>query len=110
MTEKAKKSIWISFDLGVQGDYESLYSWLDAHDAKECGDSLATLQYEYRGDLVDCLKKELKDRIEINGKTRIYVIRQDPEGLKGRFIFGNRKRPPWTGFAVKPNEDEDYGT
>jgi hypothetical protein len=33
---------WLSFDLGVRGDYEALYEWLDALDAKECGDSVAT--------------------------------------------------------------------
>ena len=36
-----KKFIWLSYDLGIGGDYESLYSWLDNHEAKECGDSVA---------------------------------------------------------------------
>ena len=27
-------TVWISYDLGVRGDYEGLYAWLDAHDAK----------------------------------------------------------------------------
>jgi hypothetical protein len=29
---------WISFDLGLQGDYEPLYEWLDRHEALECGE------------------------------------------------------------------------
>ena len=32
-------TIWISYDLGVRGDYEGLYAWLDSHGAKECGDT-----------------------------------------------------------------------
>jgi hypothetical protein len=110
MKEKAKQFIWISFDLGVQGDYEGLYSWLDAHDAKECGDNVAALEYEYRGDPVDSLRKDLRGALEINAKTRIYVILRAAEKPYGRFIFGNRKRPPWTGFAVQQGEDVDYGT
>jgi hypothetical protein len=31
-----KKAVWISFDLGVQGDYEGLYGWLDRLDAQTC--------------------------------------------------------------------------
>ncbi len=31
--------IWLSYDLGIQGDYPSLYEWLDKHQAKECGDN-----------------------------------------------------------------------
>ena len=36
---KMKHFVWISFDLGVKGDYEGMYAWLDSKDAKECGDS-----------------------------------------------------------------------
>ena len=35
-----QKAVWISFDLGVQGDYEGLYRWLDSFDARECGENL----------------------------------------------------------------------
>ena len=37
---------WISFDLGLQGDYDALYAWLDKHEAKECGENVATLVSE----------------------------------------------------------------
>lgn len=36
------KRVWISYDLGVQADYDGLYQWLDEHKARECGDSVAT--------------------------------------------------------------------
>jgi len=32
-----KKLIWIAFDLGVRGDYDGIYEFLDTHEAKECG-------------------------------------------------------------------------
>lgn len=39
------KTIWISYDLGVGGDYEGLYAWLDNNEATECGDSLDVREY-----------------------------------------------------------------
>ena len=41
MGKVIRKAIWLSFDLGVAGDYPGLYKWLDEHDAVECGDSVA---------------------------------------------------------------------
>ena len=28
--------IWLSFDLGISGDYEGMYAWLDDKNAQEC--------------------------------------------------------------------------
>jgi hypothetical protein len=107
---KSKNILWIVFDLGVQGDYEGLYRWLDAHDAQECGDNVAFLkEYEHPGDLRDSLKRDLEGSIEINPKTRIYIIREDSGKLKGKFIFGSRKRPAWTGYAPELVQEEDHG-
>jgi hypothetical protein len=39
---RENKRYWLSFDLGLRGNYDSLYEWLDAHSASESGDSLAT--------------------------------------------------------------------
>jgi len=101
-----KSAIWLSYDLGVQGDYSSLYEWLDEHKAKECGDSLAFFNYEHEKPIKDQLKIDLKDRININNRTRIYVIYRDHATTKnkGAFIFGGRRDAPWTGCAS--NEDE----
>ena len=33
--------MWMAYDLGVKGDYEGLYAWLDDHSAAECGNSVA---------------------------------------------------------------------
>lgn len=108
-----KNAVWISYDLGVQADYEGMYSWLDEHQAKECGDSLAFVNYEYTGSLLDALTADLQRSVQITKRTRIYVIyrEQDTKKMKGSFIFGGRKAPPWSGFAVAvgtADSDETY--
>src|SRR5262245_8598298 len=69
----SSSTIWISYDLGVRGDYEGLYAWLDQHKAKECGDSVALLSYRYSGVLVEALKADLGESVETNKRTRMYV-------------------------------------
>lgn len=103
-------SIWISFDLGVRGDYEGLYSWLDKHGAKECGDSIAFLKYEHTGPMLTALKKDLEKSVEVTRKTRFYVMyrESDTKLMKGKFIVGGRKASPWEGYAGGSTEaDED---
>jgi len=97
-----KSAIWISFDLGLRADYEGMYAWLDEHKAKECGDSLAFVNYEYTGSLMKKLTADLRRSVQITKRTRIYVIYREPDTrkMKGTFVFGGRKAPPWSGFAV----------
>jgi hypothetical protein len=104
-----KKAIWISFDLGVRGDYEGLYTWLDSKGAIECGDSFAFLNYEVSGDIVESLKKDIEENIDITKKTRIYAIFRDSstKKMKGKFIFGNRKAAPWTGYSGNQSQAEE---
>jgi hypothetical protein len=96
-----RSALWISYDLGVQGDYEGLYAWLDEHQAIECGDSLAFLSYQYGGELLKALTADIKKSVQVTKRTRIYVIYRERETtkMKGRFLFGGRKAPPWSGFA-----------
>ncbi len=105
----SKSTIWISYDLGVRGDYESLYAWLDDHKAQECGDTLAVLAYEHSGALVDSLKADIKGSIEISKRTRIYVIYRDAKSksIKGAFVFGGRRMAPWSGFSGCGERVED---
>jgi len=103
--------IWLSYDLGVRGDYENLYVWLDSHKAKECGDSLAVLRYKYSSNLVGEIRSDLESRVTITKRTRIYIIYRDNESnnVKGKFLFGGRKAPPWTGYSGEvetPADDE----
>src|SRR6266481_149769 len=96
-----KKAVWVSFDLGVTGDYEGMFSWLAGHDAKECGVSIAFINFSPKGDLLQELKKEIKNAVEVTKKTRVYVIYLSDEGkVKGTFLFGARRQPPWTGYGA----------
>ncbi|MGZ8216326.1 hypothetical protein [Methylomagnum sp.] len=101
-----KSAIWIIFDLGVRGDYEGIYTWLDQHGAKECGNSAAFLNYEYSGELLSALKADLEESIQVSKKTRIYVAYSDLETkkVKGQFIIGGRKASPWEGYAVRVSQ------
>ncbi len=103
-----KRILWISYDLGVQGDYEGLYAWLDGHGAKECGDSLAFVEYEFESDLIEELKEDLSQNVrDLRNRGRIYIVRKEGKGIKGRFLFGSRKSAPWTGYATVSQEVED---
>lgn len=103
-----KKTVWISYDLGVRGDYEALYAWLDNHDAKECGNSLATMEYEYTKSLVDELQEDLSQNISVAKHDRIYVIWREDRKIKGKFLFGKRKAAPWSGYgSQEPQVDEE---
>jgi hypothetical protein len=91
----------MSYDLGVRGDYEGLYSWLDARNAKECGDSLAVLKFEYRNSLPDELRAEINRSVTTDKRTRIYVVYRDNTTghNKGTFLIGGRRASPWLGHA-----------
>ncbi|HEX4112274.1 MAG TPA: hypothetical protein VH020_07030 [Stellaceae bacterium] len=104
----AQKSIWISYDLGIMGDYSSLYVWLDEHSAEECGDSVAFILYEYKGDLIAHLKRDLERSIKLDRKSRIYIVFQDTDSakIKGRFVFGRRKSAVWTGASPRVQHAE----
>jgi hypothetical protein len=97
--------IWLSFDMGVQGDYEGLYAFLDDVEAVECGDNVAVFRYTYKKDLLKELRDELSKSIEIDKRTRMYVIRLEGGLMKGKFIFGRRKNSPWAGFGSARNEE-----
>lgn len=105
-----KQSVWLSFDLGVRGDYEGFYKWLDSKSAIECGDNFAFLQLEHSGDIAEELKHEIEANVEITPKSRVYIIYRSDDHetkLKGKFIFGNRKAAPWVGYAVHEEQVEE---
>jgi hypothetical protein len=105
-----KSSIWISYDLGVKGDYESLYEWLDDHEARECGDSVAFILFEHGNSPVETVvKREIGEAINVDKQTRIYIVFHDgKKQLKGRFIIGKRKAAAWSGYgSSSPAEDDE---
>ncbi|MGH9432555.1 MAG: hypothetical protein ACRD3T_13520 [Terriglobia bacterium] len=103
--------VWVSFDLGVKGDYEGMYAWLDSHDAKECGDSVACFSYEHPSiDLLQDMKEDLNKNVELDTKkSRIYVVSNVDGKPKGKFIFGRRRNAPWVGVAATGEQGEDNG-
>jgi hypothetical protein len=94
-----KQGIWLSYDLGVKGDYESLYKWLDHRNALECGDSLAYVNCEYTDDVFADVRTSLFNNVKMTDASRFYMVAKDKDNnFKGKFIVGARKAPPWTGY------------
>ena len=106
-----KKIFWVSYDLGLKGDYTGLYTFLDSVEAQECGDSIAFFQKDFGDDFLESLKKELGKYVTFSKTDRIYVIylENKTNKVKGKFLYGGRKRAPWEGFATKSTSvtDED---
>ncbi|MBC7446657.1 MAG: hypothetical protein H7330_01185 [Hymenobacteraceae bacterium] len=105
------KTIWLSYDLGLRGDYTNLYAWLDAHGARECGDSVAVFDYKIGGDVIQWLKQELAEHVKFSPKDRVYAVFREGEKMRGKFIKGGRKRAPWEGYSGHDTEEdsEDEG-
>ena len=105
-----KSLIWLSFDLGVRGDFEGMYEFLDSRSAKACGDSLAAMTYEYKKDILTELTKDLRTHLTFDKRSRVYVVYSSAQGkLSGKFIVGKRKAPPWSGFGPSSDNEEDIG-
>ena len=105
----SKQMIWLSYDLGVRGDYVGLYNWLDTHQAKECGDSVASLVYEYEGALEEALLSDLRSSIEMDDRARFYAVFQDDDSgkMKGKFLVGRRRASAWVGYAPNGETADD---
>lgn len=118
----ANQRVWLTFDLGVRGDYDGLYQWLDEHKAVECGNGVATFEFDFGSPklpsiasimpMLDNLKNELKERVEgIETKGRVYVLTlvnvSDNLSPAGVFLFGSRKQSPWDGFANQGKPEPD---
>jgi hypothetical protein len=101
--------LWISYDLGVRGDYDGLYAWLDDHEARECGDSLALVRVTGERDLHEWLRQELEEAVNLTRRSRVYAVAYYPDEkrLHSRFVVGRRKSPPWSGFGSQGLEDEE---
>ena len=104
-----KKAIWLSYDLGVKGDYEGLYAWLDDHDAIECTESVAFFNFEIKNakNLIEELKEDISNNVNLSKRDRIYIIRKLDNKMTGKFIFGNRKSSPWVGYGSEETEADE---
>ncbi len=100
------RGVWIYFDLGIQGDYEGMYAWLDDRHAIACGENLAFVRYPFEGDLFEKIKADILDKVQVVVKDRIYVIFRDEAGnVTGKLLSGRRIRAPWTGYG-SPEQEE----
>lgn len=105
-----KKTYWMSYDLGVGGDYQHLYQWLDDHEAKPCGDSVAFFYFPYdSADPDKELLEDIKNTVKLDPGNILYVVRkkEGEPNFYGSFLYGKRKSAPWVGYGTKPNEAED---
>lgn len=106
--------IWLSYDLGIRGDYDGLYKWLDEHDAVETGNSCASFKFNFKDNKDNTIKETLlfewQSFIETNRNARFYVIRKSDlngiEKMRGSFLVGARKGNPWEGFATKESVED----
>ncbi|HVA78336.1 MAG TPA: hypothetical protein VNF27_10595 [Candidatus Binataceae bacterium] len=92
---KVSSRFWLSYDLGLRGEYDALYTWLDRRGARECGDSSATFSgAESREEVAKSLAKTVAKG------ARLYLIGKKKDGRTvGGFVMGKRKAAPWAGFA-----------
>ena len=104
MKPMAERRFWLIFDVGLTSSFEQLFTWLDDHDATECGDNVATFLHEKS---FDKLADELARILHNSG--RAYLIGMaDPETKRfvGRFIIGRRKAPPWSGYGKRTSPEQ----
>jgi hypothetical protein len=104
-----EKAVWISYDLGIKGDYDGLFRWIDSHNGKECVNNMAFITFTSQSDLLSELKSDLESSIEIKSSDRIYVVYKDAATgrMKGKFLIGNRKAAPWAGYSPSREVIED---
>ena len=109
--------ILLSYDLGIQGDYNHMYAWLDNHSAIECGDSFAYVKYSIPKEVDDdtflgVLKNDLMKSVSFKPGDRVYVVRYSSEKdtYMGRFIIGKRKAAPWEGYGDSGADDKEDGS
>jgi hypothetical protein len=104
-----KNNIWLSYDLGIRGDYSGLYQWLDDIGAEECGNNVAffKMEIEESEDFLEKLLAEIKRNVEMKSGERFYVIYKRPDGkYAGKYIIGNRRANPWKGYKEQPAEED----
>jgi hypothetical protein len=100
----SEQTIYLTYDLGIGGDYNALFTWLDKHGAKECGESTALIKFQLPEKLSpeDAVKNEMEKEVALRPGDRVYLLYRDKatHALTGKFIFGKRKAATWAGYAL----------
>lgn len=118
-----KQSVFLSYDLGFQGDYPKLYEWLDAHGAIECGDSFCRFDYDFNTvqhvlsdedtwAMVKEIREDLIDNVNFSNTDRVYLVSEfyvkGQKKMAGIFLIGKRKQAnPWDGASHKMDYQQD---
>lgn len=102
------KKIWLSYDLGIPGDYDGLFAMLDELEAKECGLNVAVFDAPLDADeepegVLSWLDRYVREHVSLDDSSRIYVIFRAPTGDKvlGHWLVGKRRPARWAGHARK---------
>ncbi len=109
-----EKHILLNYDLGLKGDYSSLYAFLDTHKALDCGNGNAAFAMSFSEDkfevILEELKQEISKTVNIEKTDRIYLTVTDNSGkMRGSFLFGGRKRSIWEGYGtIKTNNIDQF--
>ena len=96
--------------MGVGGDYENLYQWLDDHKAKLCSNGTACFNYDFpeNADGDEMLKKDLLQKISTKPGNILYLVRKNNEqNVVGSFLYGKRQAAPWVGFGSAVPQEMD---
>jgi hypothetical protein len=96
-----EKTFWLSYDLGLKGDYQGLYRWLDSVKAMECGNNFAVFKKNDSLNVVQEIETDLSAKVTFKEGDRVYLIWKDAktDKIKGQFIKGHRKPAPWEGYS-----------
>ena len=89
---------WVCYDLGIRGNYDEVYAWLDGLGAKECGESIATFVSDMSREQIT---RELKKLVGSSARVYLTTIKGG-----GKFIIGRRRPAPWAGYAVTELDSE----
>jgi len=92
---------WLAFDLGLRGNFEELYGWLDTLGARECGENVATFRSTKTREQIS---QELSSILGTDRNARVYLISMRQGG---KFILGKRKASPWVGYSQQTVEAEE---
>lgn len=112
------KSIWLSYDLGVGGDYRNLYAWLDDHGAINCGTNVAFVKLNLDNGVSDeelkkAIVNDISKHVKLQPGNKLYVVRSfssdDEMGTKGSFVYGKRSANPWEGYGTSTLITEEEG-
>jgi hypothetical protein len=112
--KQIKKNILLNYDLGLKGDYSSLYAFLDSHKALDCGNGNAAFAMFFSEDkfetILEELKQEISKAVNIEKTDRIYMTVTDNTcTMRGSFLFGGRKRAIWEGYGnVKADKIDEF--